>query len=49
MESRKQGDLNKGKLLKVDLCSRSNAMNGKYTVGQLGFDGGFSRQDDCSS
>ncbi|MHB8841140.1 MAG: hypothetical protein ACYC56_05005 [Candidatus Aquicultor sp.] len=31
-------DLNKGELIKADIYSRPNAMNGKYIVGQLGLD-----------
>lgn len=31
-------DLNKGKLIKADLYSRSNAMNGNYRAGQIGLD-----------
>ena len=31
-------DLNKGELIKADLYSRPNAMNGKYRAGQIGLD-----------
>ena len=31
-------DLNKGELIKADLYSRPNAMNGKYRAGQLGLE-----------
>ena len=37
-EMKKIEDLGKGKLIKADLYSRPNAMNGKYRVGQLGLD-----------
>ncbi len=35
---KKVEDLNKGELIKADLYSRPNAINGKYRVGQLGLD-----------
>lgn len=38
METKKFEDLNKGDQIKADLYSRSNAMNGKYRVDQLGLD-----------
>lgn len=38
MEIKKVEDLNKGGLIKADLYSRPNAMNGKYRAGQLGLD-----------
>lgn len=38
METKKLEDLNKGELIKADLYSRPNAMNGKYRAGQIGLD-----------
>jgi hypothetical protein len=38
METKNIEDLNKGELIKADLYSRENAMNGKYRNGKLGFD-----------
>ena len=38
METKKLEDLSKGELIKADLYSRPNAMNGKYRVGKLGLD-----------
>ncbi len=38
METKKIEDLNKGELIKADLYSRPNAMNGKYRAGQLELD-----------
>ena len=35
MKMKKLEDLNKGELIKADLYSRPNAMNGKYRAGQL--------------
>jgi len=36
MEMKKIEDLNKGELIKADLYSRPNFMNGKYRAGQIG-------------
>jgi hypothetical protein len=38
MESKKLEDLSKGELIKADLYSRPNAMNGKYAAAGLGLD-----------
>ncbi|MGB8658525.1 MAG: hypothetical protein WCE90_12200 [Candidatus Zixiibacteriota bacterium] len=38
MRKKKIEDLNKGILIKADLYSRPNAMNGKYRAGQLGLE-----------
>lgn len=38
METKKVEDLNRGELIKADLYSRPNAMNGKYRSGNLGLD-----------
>jgi hypothetical protein len=38
MESKKLEDLSKGRLIKADLYSRPNAMNGKYAAAGLGLD-----------
>lgn len=38
VEMKKTEKFNKGELIKADLCSRPNAINGKYKVGQLGLD-----------
>lgn len=38
MEMKNIQDLNKGELIKADLYSRPNAMNGKYRAGQIGLD-----------
>ncbi|MFA5157922.1 MAG: hypothetical protein WC451_01905 [Patescibacteria group bacterium] len=38
MKMKKLENLTKGELIKADLYSRPNAMNGKYRAGQIGLD-----------
>lgn len=38
MKTRKVEDLSKGDLIRADICSRPNAMNGKYKLGKLGLE-----------
>ena len=46
MEMKKLEDLNKGDLIRADICSRPNAINGKYKAGQLGLELEDTRSND---
>lgn len=47
MTIKKIKDFNKGDLIRADICSRPNAVNGKYTAGHLGLELEDTRSSDA--